>query len=110
MVSIILAIRFILEIITVLGLFVGIFIQKNIFHKIIYFILSVAITLIWSRYGAPKSPHVLVGVNKFILEVIVYAVGSVGFYKLFGSKVGTIYLVIVVIDLVLMYVLGLQGN
>lgn len=110
MINIVLVVRFILEIITILGLFSGVFISKNLSHKIIYFISSTVITLVWARYGAPKSPYVLAGVNKLILEITVYSIGSIGFYKLLGSKVGYIYLVVVVIDLILMYVLGLQGN
>lgn len=105
-----LAIRFILEIITVLGLFSGVFISKSFSHKCIYLALSLVITLLWARYGAPKSSHVLVGSHKFLLELVVYTIGSLGFYSLFGNQIGTIYLVILIIDLLLMYLLGLQGN
>lgn len=106
----VLGIRFFLEMLTVLGLFSGVLISKSIHLKIIYLILSIGITILWARYGAPKSPNVLLGINKFLLEIFVYGLGSIAFYKLFGNSVGTVYLSVVVIDLLLMYVLGLQGN
>ncbi|KSU32936.1 hypothetical protein UC317_1108 [Lactococcus lactis subsp. lactis] len=52
----------------------------------------------------------LKGFYKLILEVPVFAIGSFGFYSLFGTKIGTIYLVVATIDLMFMYLLGLQGN
>lgn len=110
MVTIVLAIRFLLEVVTVLGLFSGVFISKTIPSKIVYLLLSIGIILLWSRYGAPKSVYVLVGIKKFMLEIFVYGVGSIVFYNLFGSSLGTVYVSIAVFDLLLMYLLGLQGN
>lgn len=110
MTTIVLAVRFLLEIVTVLGIISGVFINRSIQSKIVSFFLSIAIVLLWARYGAPKSPNVLSGVNKFVLEIFVYGVGSIAFYKLFGDSIGTIYLSVVVVDLFFMYVLGLQGN
>lgn len=108
--TIILGIRFLLELITVLGLFSGVFISKSILLKILCLVLSIGITLLWARYGAPKSPKVLVGVNKLLLEIVVYTIGSLAFYQLFGHNIGIIYIAVVVCDLVLMYALGLQGK
>lgn len=110
MVIIVLGIRFLLEIITIIGLFSGIFIGKSISSKTLFLVLSVGIALLWARYGAPKSSNVLIGINKLLLEVFVYTVGFVGFYKLFGQNIGIIYIIVVVLDLTLMYVLGLQRN
>lgn len=110
MVSIVLAIRFILEVVTVGGLFLGVFLGKSILQKVLYLLISMAVVFIWWKYGAPKSPHVLVGVNKLLLEIAVYATGSIGFYQLYGSRAAAVYLVVAVVDLVLMYALGLQGN
>lgn len=110
MVTIVLGIRFLLEMITIIGLFSGAIISKNITSKILCLVLSIGITLLWARYGAPKSPNVLIGFNKFLLEMVVYTIGSVAFYKLFGHNVGIIYIVVVIIDLILMYALDLQGN
>lgn len=110
MAGIVLTVRFLLEMITVLGLLLGVFVGQTSAYKIGYLILGIGMTFIWSRYGAPKSSHVLMGIYKFILEVAVYAIGSIAFYQLFGTKIGIIYLVIVLVDLLLMYVLELQGN
>lgn len=110
MTTLVLAVRFILEVVTVIGLFSGVFISKSLSHKIGYFLASAAVVWIWSRYGAPKSPSVLTGVNKFMLEIALYATGFIGLYKLFGIRAAAIYLGVAVVDLSLMYVLGLQGN
>ncbi|MGM0123461.1 hypothetical protein IGI37_000827 [Enterococcus sp. AZ194] len=106
----VLLIRFLLEISTIIGLFTGTFISEVFEYKLLFFVVSIVLTLLWARYGAPKSPHVFVGFQKLLLEIFVYTVGSIGFYQLFGIRVGTFYLVVVVIDLALMYLLGLQGH
>src|SRR5574340_183512 len=110
MANITLIIRFFFYLLTVIGLFSGVFISKNIYLKIFYFILSIGIVYFWGKYGAPKSPTMLKGFYKLILEVPVFAIGAFGFYSLFGTKIGTIYLVVATIDLMFMYLLGLQGN
>lgn len=110
MTEIILSIRFLLEVVTVLGILSGLFIKKEIYIKILFLILSILITLIWARYGAPKSPHVLTGLNKLMLEIFVYSVGSILFYKIFGLKIGLLYIVIAMINLLFMYLFALQGK
>ena len=110
MTEIILSIRFLLEVVTVLGILSGLFIKKEIYIKILFLILSILITLIWARYGAPKSPHVLTGLNKLRLEIFVYSVGSISFYKIFGLKIGLLYIVIAMINLLFMYLFALQGK
>ncbi|MGL9748692.1 DUF2568 domain-containing protein [Enterococcus sp. DIV0170] len=110
MTEIILSIRFLLEVVTVLGILSGLFIKKEIYIKILFLILSILITLIWARYGAPKSPHVLTGLNKLMLEIFVYSVGSISFYKIFGLKIGLLYIVIAMINLLFMYLFALQGK
>lgn len=110
MTIIVLGIRFLLEIIIVIALFSGIFISKSMSSKILCLVVSIGITLLWARYGAPKSPNVLIGLNKLLLEIFVYSIGSVVFYQLFGKNIGVIYIVVVISDLILMYALGLQEN
>lgn len=110
MTEIILSIRFLLEVVTVLGILSGLFIKKEIYIKILFLILSILITLIWARYGAPKSPHVLTRLNKLMLEIFVYSVGSISFYKIFGLKIGLLYIVIAMINLLFMYLFALQGK
>lgn len=72
--------------------------------------ISIGVMTLWARYGAPKSFHTLTGFNKFMLEVFVYGVGSISFYNLFGIKIGTVYLIIVLLNLFFMYVLKLQRH
>lgn len=108
--TMVLAIRFILEVITSLGLLSGVYFAKGIISKVIFLLLGLMIILIWSRYGAPKSPKVLVGTNKLILEIIVYGIGVLACFYLFGKQVGLIYSIVVLGDLILMYALKLQGN
>lgn len=108
--GIVLMIRFLLEIGTVLGIFSGIFIKKSIVQKMLFFLVGTVMTIVWARFGAPKSPNVLTGIHKLALEISVYSIGIVSFYTLFGKKLGTIYLVITVFDLLLMYILKLQGH
>lgn len=110
MASIVLGIRFLLEIATAGGLFNGIFIKKGILQRILFAVLTITITLVWARYGAPKSPTVLTGNGKLCLELIVYFLGSLTYFFLFGTKIGTSYLVIPSLDLWLMYQLNLQGH
>lgn len=103
-----LATHFILEAITIIGIFSGIVISKNISHKILYLILSITLTLLWAKYGAPKSPAALIGIQKFTLEIFVYSVGTIAFFNLFGYTISIIYLVIVILNLFLIYLLGLH--
>lgn len=108
--SIILGIRFLLEVVTVGAIVSGTFIKKNLYQKIIFATLAIIITFVWAKYGAPKSPTVLTGNAKLILELIVYSLGTFAYFVLFGPKTGTIYLVIASLNLWLMYRLNLQGH
>lgn len=110
MASIVLAIRFLLELTTVVGLFSGLFIKKQWTQRILFAVLAVIVTLVWAKYGAPKSPTVLTGQSKLFLELAVYSVGTFGFFFLFGSRAGLFYLLIAALDLSLMYQLNLQGH
>ena len=110
MTEIILAIRFLLEVVTVLGILSGIFLKKEMYIKILFLIISILITLIWARYGAPKSPHVLTGLNKLMLEIFVYSVGGISFFRIFGFKIGLLYIFIAIINLLFMYLFSLQGK
>ncbi|MFD1411471.1 DUF2568 domain-containing protein [Lapidilactobacillus gannanensis] len=107
---IVLAVRFLLEVVTGLGLLSGVYFAQGNVVKILFLIVGLGIILLWSRYGAPKSVHALSGSNKLLLEMFVYSCGIVSFFILFGSKIGFVYATIVVIDLILMYRLKLQGH
>lgn len=105
-----LSIRFILEVFTVVGLASGIFLQKSLKEKILFALLAFGITFAWAKYGAPKSPASLIGLNKLLLELVVYSVGIFGIWRIFGLRIGVPYAFFVVSNLLLMYLLGLQGN
>ncbi|MBO1308594.1 YrdB family protein [Enterococcus sp. 669A] len=108
--AITLGIRFILEIITVVGLFSGSFIQKYWGEKFLFGLLAFAITLVWAKYGAPKSSLSLTGMSKLVLELVVYGIGILGIWRIFGMRTGLFYMSFVVGDLLLMYLLNLQGH
>lgn len=110
MAGIVLLIRFFLEVFTVGGIFSGLFVKKELVQKILFAVLAVIIVIVWAKYGAPKSPTVLTGGAKLILELIVYSVGTLAYFYLFGNQVGITYLVIASLNLILMYVLNLQGH
>lgn len=107
--SIVLGLRFLLEVATVGGIFSGVFIKKSVYEKGVFALLAFSVTIIWAKYGAPKSPTVLTGTGKLILELIVYSVGALACFLLFGAKAGMIYFVVASLDLWLMYRLNLRG-
>lgn len=49
--SIIIVIRFLLEVVTFGGIASGIFIKKELCQKIIFATLAIIITFIWAKYG-----------------------------------------------------------
>ncbi|MDP5873469.1 DUF2568 domain-containing protein [Streptococcus mutans] len=49
-------VRFLLETVTVLGLVGGLSTKKSWAKKLVFALLGLVVTLIWSRYGAPRSP------------------------------------------------------
>lgn len=100
--SIILVIRFLLEVVTVEGVISETFIKK-LYQKIIFATLAIIITFVWAKYGAPKSPTVLTGNAKLILELIVYSLGALTYFGVFGPKISTIYLVIASLNLWFIY-------
>lgn len=110
MAGIVLGIRFLLEVATVGGLVSGLFIKKELYQKILFSVLALILALVWAKYGAPKSPSVLTGNAKLILELVVYSLGTLGYLYLFGAKIGMTYLMIASLDLWLMYQLNLQGH
>ncbi len=54
-------VRFLLETVTVLGLVGGLSTKKSWAKKLVFALLGLVVTLIWSRYGAPRSPYALTG-------------------------------------------------
>ncbi|AND80123.1 DUF2568 domain-containing protein [Streptococcus pantholopis] len=108
MVSSIISARFILEVVTILGLVGGLFTKKVWGVKFIFSVLGIVIAVIWSRYGAPKSPDVLTGLPRLGLGLSVFGSGAVGAFVLYGKNIAWFYTAIVVIDLIGLYALGLN--
>ncbi|WP_165211731.1 DUF2568 domain-containing protein [Streptococcus tangpeifui] len=106
--SIMISFRFLLEVITVMGLLGGIFTGKPWAVKIGFAFLGLLVVLVWSRYGAPKTPQVLKGVRKLLLESSVFVLGTIGFWQLYGDKAGLLYALAALADLVLLYILALR--
>ncbi|WEV68556.1 DUF2568 domain-containing protein [Bifidobacterium sp. ESL0775] len=107
--AIVAAIRFLLEIATVIGLVAGGgFLSKNGGVKFLWIVIGVIVIIVWARYGAPSSAHVLPKYGKFCLELVVYTIGSIGFLRIFGISIGLTYIFIAIIDLILMYALSLE--
>lgn len=108
--GVVLAVRFIVELLTVAGLASAVIVREALGQKLFFGLLALLVVVLWGRYGAPKSPHVLEGTAKLLLEVAVYSVGSICFFVLFGFETGAVYTSVVIIDLLLMYALKLQGH
>ncbi|MGT2908069.1 DUF2568 domain-containing protein [Streptococcus dentiloxodontae] len=106
--ALVMSVRFLLEIVTVSGLVGGIFTRRSWLIKIIFALLGFAIALVWSRYGAPKSPQVLTGTAKLLLEIAAFGLGAIGAFVLYGKNVGWIYSSIALLDLIGVYALGLN--
>jgi len=95
--------RLFIEVVTAVGMLSGIHFANGIFLKLLFFVFGVAVIFIWNRYSAPKSPNALTGLDKLVLEMLIYGIGVVSFVTIFGRKVGIIYAVIALIDLFIMY-------
>ena len=103
----IVGIRFILELVTILGLLGGLFTQKTYGLKLALAFMCLLIIIVWGRYGAPKSPFALKGFSKICLEIFIFSLGTLGFLLLYGGPVGAIYALLALVDLLLLYALRL---
>lgn len=105
-----LGIRFLLELFTPIMIFYGGITSSKLSHKIIFIIISIAIVIIWAVLGAPNSSYALIGLNKLLLEIIIYGIGIASFFLLFSLKFTIVYTIIVIFNLSMMYFLKLQGH
>lgn len=104
---VIVGIRFLLEVCTVVGLIYGGFRANKLSGKISYLILAGLIVVVWMFFGAPKSTHALVGMNKVFLESGIFLIGSIACSFIFNKKIGSIYFTVAVIDTILLHFLNL---
>lgn len=105
LILLVVGVRFLLEVGTVVGMLIGGLFRSVIWEKILFVMMAGLVTLVWSRYGAPSSSYALTGRYRIILEVVLYAIGIGCFFHLFGAKIGIIYSVIAVLDLVMIHLL-----
>lgn len=101
-------VRFLLETVTVLGLVGGLSTKKSWAKKLVFVLLGLVVTLIWSRYGAPRSPYALTGLAKLGLEIFTFGIGITGSFLLYGKIIGWIYTAMAVINLIGLYTLDLN--
>ncbi|MGT2929167.1 DUF2568 domain-containing protein [Streptococcus dentasini] len=106
--SIMISIRFLLELVTVMGLLGGLLTEKTWAVKLSFAFIGLLMVLVWSRYGAPKSSQALTGLSKLGLEVLAFGLGSVGAFVLYGKHIGWCYTLIALGDLLGIYLLGLN--
>lgn len=99
--------RFFLELLALLGLLASVFVKHLKIEKILFSLLAIFFYLVWSRYGAPKSPLVLTGLKRLMLEFSIFTVSSLCFMRIYSFKIGLIYLIFSVGNLIILYSLGL---
>ena len=71
--------RFLVEVVAILGLFSVSVIQISWLEKFPYFLLAVLLILFWARYMAPKSPHTLIKWQRLVAEISIFILVSGSF-------------------------------
>ena len=100
--------RFLVEVVAILGLFSVSVIQISWLEKFLFFLLAVLLILFWARYMAPKSPHALKKWHRLIAETSIFILVSCIFWHLYGLQIGIFYLALSFGSLVLLYYFQLE--
>ena len=100
--------RFLVEIVAILGLFSVSVIQISWQEKFLFFLLAVLLILFWARYMAPKSPHALKKWHRLVAETSIFILVSCIFWHLYGLQIGIFYLALSFGSLVLLYYFQLE--
>lgn len=100
--------RFLVEVVAILGLFSVSVIQISWLEKFLFFLLAVLLILFWARYMAPKSPHVFKKWHRLVAETSIFILVSGGFWYLYGLQIGILYLALSFGSLVLLYYFQLE--
>lgn len=108
MVQLIEGLRFLVEVIAILGLFSVSVIQISWFEKFLFFLLGVLLILFWARYMAPKSPRTLIKWQRLVAEISIFILVSGSFWYLYGLQIGILYLALSFGSLVLLYYFQLE--
>ena len=95
--------RFLVEVVAILGLFSVSVIQISWLEKFLFFLLAVLLILFWARYMAPKSPHALKKWHRLVAETSIFILVSCIFWHLYGLQIGIFYLALSFGSLVLLY-------
>ena len=100
--------RFLVEVMAILGLFSVSVIQISWLEKFLFFLLAVLLILFWARYMAPKSPHALKKWHRLVAETSIFILVSCIFWHLYGLQIGIFYLALSFGSLVLLYYFQLE--
>ena len=100
--------RFLVEVVAILGLFSVSVIQISWLEKFLFFLLAVLLILFWARYMAPKSPHALKKWHRLVAETSIFILVSCIFWHLYGLQIGIFYLALSFGSLVLLYCFQLE--
>ena len=100
--------RFLVEVVAILGLFSVSVIQISWLEKFLFFLLAVLLILFWARYMAPKSPHALKKWHRLVAETSIFILVSCIFWHLYGFQIGIFYLALSFGSLVLLYYFQLE--
>ena len=100
--------RFLVEVVAILGLFSVSVIQISWLEKFLFFLLAVLLILFWARYMAPKSPHALKKWHRLVAETSIFILVSCIFWHLYGLQIGIFYLALSFGSLVLLYSFQLE--
>ena len=100
--------RFLVEVVAILGLFSVSVIQISWQEKFLFFLLAVLLILFWARYMAPKSPHALKKWHRLVAETSIFILVSCIFWHLYGLQIGIFYLALSFGSLVLLYYFQLE--
>ena len=100
--------RFLVEVVAILGLFSVSVIQISWLEKFLFFLLAVLLILFWARYMASKSPHALKKWHRLVAETSIFILVSCIFWHLYGLQIGIFYLALSFGSLVLLYYFQLE--
>lgn len=104
----ILALRFLLEIIAILGFLLVLIIKQSWIEKGVFLLLDVAFVFFWSYYMAPKASHSLLGWQRLVAECLIFILVSLGFWRIYGWKAAMIYLILAMGNLFFLYLFHLN--
>ena len=100
--------RFLVEVVAILGLFSVSVIQISWLEKFLFFLLAVLLIFFWARYMAPKSPHSFKKWHRLVAETSIFILVSGSFWHLYGLQIGILYLALSFGSLVLLYYFQLE--